>query len=55
MVHDGQEKTRFKRLTLEFMSAESSCDESGNAIEKGNGREERGETGEERGGEQKER
>lgn len=32
MVHDGQEKDKYKKLTLEYMSAESSSDETGNAI-----------------------
>lgn len=32
MLHDGPEKEKYKHLTLEFMSAESSSDETGNAV-----------------------
>ena len=34
MVHEGQEKERYKQLTLEFMSAESSSDEGAITVHK---------------------
>lgn len=32
MTHDGEEKERFSKLTLAYMSEESSPDEGGNMV-----------------------